>query len=579
MKNIFFKKIRVQNFLSFGDTPTELVYTNGLTFVTGKNLDDNSKNGVGKTTLFIEALSFALFGETYRNIINKGISNWSNNKTCIVQLWFSVNNDEYLITRSLSPSKLILHKNDADITKSITETNKDILNILGLSKEVFVNTMVMTNKDSASFLNQGKTPKTKFIEGILSLEFFSKMFEKAKKEYNVLYDETSRLEAKCIELKSNIEVDKKYELEEVQKVKQFIFDCLNEIDGLQKLKTVDHSNTIIELKIKLSNTIDEITALDEKKLKISNALIKTTTTIDSKTAELKKFESIKFNCPTCGSPMSNDKCDKSAIEEQKNILKKEIIEQKSIKVKLETASNKNIHSLNDTIRIRKQIENEIFLLEKEQVNFDNIQNKISELRQAINTIKDRKNPFSEKIKESIDKLSTYQAKIDSSNAMLKIYEARKFVCSPAGAKTDAIKKIIEVFNNRIDYYLTRLNFPYKIVFDEFFEERLFNKKGAEISYGNLSGGETKRLDFSMLFAFRDIRRTQSNVILNVSVFDELFDSALDGNGIADIVSLLKETSILNNEAYYIITHRPEHIDTNEFNIIHLEKVNGLTIIK
>ena len=66
------------------------------------------------------------------------------------------------------------------------------------------------------------------------------------------------------------------------------------------------------------------------------------------------------------------------------------------------------------------------------------------------------------------------------------------------------------------------------------------------------------------------------VIPNLSFFKK--EQALK-NATVDIVSLLKETSILNNEAYYIITHRPEHIDTNEFNIIHLEKVNGLTIIK
>jgi DNA repair exonuclease SbcCD ATPase subunit len=152
MKKIVFKKIKLENFLSFGSDPTELEFKSGVTFVTGTNFDKNSKNGVGKTALIIESLSYALFGETYRKILVENIANWKNKDTCIVQLWFSVNDDEYHVTRSTNPSKLFLKKNGKDIQKTIPETEKDILEILGISKDIFTNTLVMTNR-SDTFLS------------------------------------------------------------------------------------------------------------------------------------------------------------------------------------------------------------------------------------------------------------------------------------------------------------------------------------------------------------------------------------------------------------------------------------------
>jgi ABC-type lipoprotein export system ATPase subunit len=81
----------------------------------------------------------------------------------------------------------------------------------------------------------------------------------------------------------------------------------------------------------------------------------------------------------------------------------------------------------------------------------------------------------------------------------------------------------------------------------------------------------------MLFTFQDIRRAQADVYLNLSMFDELFDSSLDEKGIELVLDILKERVDMYNESIYIISHRKEskkYCSGGE--IIFLEKKNGIT---
>jgi DNA repair ATPase RecN len=98
-----------------------------------------------------------------------------------------------------------------------------------------------------------------------------------------------------------------------------------------------------------------------------------------------------------------------------------------------------------------------------------------------------------------------------------------------------------------------------------------------MSFCNASGGEARRIDFALLFAFRDIRRLQSNVQINLSVFDEFFDGSICGTAMVDIIEMLTQMADDNQEAYYIVTHRPDAIPETANKVI-LEKSSGITSI-
>ena len=93
MAGITFKVVRWKNFLSTGDKFTEIqLDRNDSTLIIGTN-------GAGKSTL-LDALSFALFGKPFRNILKPQLLNSVNNKNCVVEIEFTVGSAEFNQSRS-----------------------------------------------------------------------------------------------------------------------------------------------------------------------------------------------------------------------------------------------------------------------------------------------------------------------------------------------------------------------------------------------------------------------------------------------------------------------------------------------
>lgn len=586
MTNITFKKIRIQNFLSFGKTPVEFTYGSGLNYVTGFNKDADSFNGVGKTSLLVESISFALFGETYRDINNADVVNDATNAPCIVELWLSVNEDEYRIMRSIKPNKLFLYKNadefgdevpdSHNLTKTIPETNKDIIVIIGVSKIIFNNTLVMTNNQKNAFIGQKTDLKTKFIEGLISLEVFSKMLEVAKKQYSEKSKEVDKAEIHVDELRKNISNFKNYEAAEQVKIEEKIKKLETSIIEMESLLPVDRLDEIgvNETKIKeLEATISE------QEEKIQRANIKKAgidSNIKHLQTEYNKFNQIQLNCPTCKRPMGDH--DPEVIQKEKEQAAKILQDEKDKQIKLVAAIKKTDAQVDINRREKKNLHILNTQFKDDWHQALSSKNQIFHLQEDLNNLHTYVNPFTDKIVESGTQLIILEKEFAKLQKELKLQEAIKFVASANGVKSTIVKKIIKTLNDRLAYYLKKLKSPYRCTFDEFFEEKVFNAKGKEVSYNNASGGEAKRIDFALMFAFRDIRRMQSNIHVNLSVFDELFDSSICSNAIVQITDLLKDMADEGNECFYVITHRADQIDMSGCKVIKLEKSQGITRI-
>ena len=79
-----------------------------------------------------------------------------------------------------------------------------------------------------------------------------------------------------------------------------------------------------------------------------------------------------------------------------------------------------------------------------------------------------------------------------------------------------------------------------------------------------------------LFTFMDMRRLQGDVVYNISIYDELFDSSLDEKGVELVTNILKERVAKHNECVMVISHRKESIQHATGDVIFLEKQNGIT---
>ena len=180
MKYVNFNSIKITNFLSVGTTPVSIDFKYGLNIITGVNKDkEDRRNGVGKSTI-ADAIHFAIFGETIRELSKEFIVNSINKKNTCVELQFSINENNtvrhYKIVRKLKPTKCYLLVDDKDITEStIPNTNKRIKGLLNSSPEVFQNCVIMSLNTTLPFMAQKKVEKRKFIEGILNLEIISEM--------------------------------------------------------------------------------------------------------------------------------------------------------------------------------------------------------------------------------------------------------------------------------------------------------------------------------------------------------------------------------------------------------------------
>ena len=94
---LIFQKLRYKNFLSSGDTFTEIDFlSNSTNLIIGSN-------GAGKSTI-LDALTFVLFNKPFRKINKPQLINSVNEKNCLVEIEFSSNGRQYLVRRGIKPN-------------------------------------------------------------------------------------------------------------------------------------------------------------------------------------------------------------------------------------------------------------------------------------------------------------------------------------------------------------------------------------------------------------------------------------------------------------------------------------------
>ena len=595
MKQIVFKKISIKNFLSVGNTPLEIDFKNGLNIITGINLDkENSQNGVGKSTI-TDALYFALFGLTIRELKKEQIVNNINKKNCKVMVAFDVidnaQTSSYVLVRGISPTKTQLFKNGTDVTpSSIVKTTEKITSLLNATPEVFQNAVIMSVNNMIPFMAQKKVDKRKFIEGILRLGIFSDMLLLARQDFN-----DSKRNADIEQTKIN-EIEKTYNnyIIQQQEQEQIKNDRINVLLGREKDNTIqinlleptlkdipdnkitDFENGIVKLK-------EQTNLCKSTEKTIFQTLADNNAKLNHIDKQIKLIDEIGDVCYTCKRPFKLEE-DKLELNKQKEALIKdkidiaEKIEQLKVKLdsieKIEEDLQQKLESYNAEInKLKNSIKDNISIKEKlNQLKAWNKQIKID-----IEELNNQHDMYSTQIVELKQRLDVLNETLKNIKSKLSTLEAVKFIVSEEGVKSFIVKKILKILNGRLAYYLKRLDSNCTCIFNEYFEETIITDKGQECSYHNFSGGERRRIDLAMLFTFMDIRRLQSNVSINVSFYDEILDTSLDYKGIDLLTEILQERVEKYNEAIYIISHKKSAVKkVSSENVIYLEKKNGFT---
>jgi len=300
---IFFKKIRWKNFLSTGNTFTEIDFTrNRSTLIVGEN-------GAGKSTI-LDALAFALYGKPFRKINKPQLINTINQKGLEVQLEFDIGRHEYIVTRGMKPAVFEIYQDGKLINQSSESKEYQEMfekSILKLNFKSFSQIVILGSASFVPFMQLPAAHRREVIEDLLDIQIFSTMNTLLKERVSVNKSDIVDNDYQIKGLAEKIELHKKH----VDSLKQ----NNDELVQQKKDKIEEYKKVIIELQtenerlLAQANTLkedtDRIPGLVDEDKKIRDLYRK----MYEKSVKLIKentFYKDNDNCPTCKQGISHD---------------------------------------------------------------------------------------------------------------------------------------------------------------------------------------------------------------------------------------------------------------------------------
>ena len=562
---IHFKTIRWKNFLSTGNTFTEL------------QLDDKpsclvvGQNGAGKSTM-LDALTFSLFGKPFRKINKPQLMNTSNNRDMVTEIEFRIGNRDYKVIRGLKPVIFEIYINGELLNQQAAMRDQQEYlekNILKLNFKTFTQIVILGSSAFVPFMQLPAGHRREVIEDLLDIEIFSRMNVVLKQKVADLKERTTQNENAIALTEEKVKLQKEYiktlKNDNEKKKKEYekvISDTEEEISALEG-KTTEVQQQIE----KLGKSADNFREVETRLGKANEIDFDLKQKIKQAKKE-KKFYAENDNCPSC----------KQEIQSE---FKQEIIETNENKIseldKADKELQEKITELEEKLNERQKILDEINALQKN----------ISEYNVEISS----KNHFIGQVQKQIQSLSTnddtgvqpeqdkLQALVEEGTGLMKtksvLSEEREvmnlaaMMLKDSGIKTKIIKQYVPIINKLVNKYLASMDFYINFELDENFSETINSRYRNEFSYASFSEGEKMRIDLSLLFTWRSVAKLKNSVSTNLLILDEVFDSSLDGNGTEDFMKILRAFGEETN--VFVISHKGDVLQDRFNDVIRFEK--------
>jgi len=565
---ITFQKIKWKNFLSTGNQWTEIDFQKHHTnLVVGTN-------GAGKSTM-LDALTFALFNKPFRKI-NKGqLINTTNERDCVVEIEFVVNNRDYLVRRGIKPNVFDIEVNGNPLHKEADDrTNQKILEetILKVNYKSFTQIVILGSSTFVPFMQLSGANRRDVIEDLLDIRIFSAMNGLIKDNIRTRKEKIKSLDLKKDNLKDKMEMQEKFIGEIEQRGKDDIKSSKDKIVTLS-LESDTHmqKNSSIEFDIaKLIKEQEKVTGATEKLKKLNNFKGKITQKVATITKE-HKFFTDNTVCPTC----TQD------IEEEFRVNRIADVQNKAKELK------KDYTDLEETIKLESERERHFTQLSKEitKLNHDISQNntrislnqrQIGGLEDEVQTITERiknRNTEHEKLAEFKDNLQKTIEDLADKREEINHYDFAYSLLRDDGVKTKIIKKYLPFINQQVNRYLQLMDFYINFTLDEEFNETVKSPIHEDFSYSSFSEGEKMRIDLALLFTWREVARVKNSVNTNLLIMDEVFDSSLDGFGTEEFLKIIRY--VIKNANIFVISHKSDLHDKFE-SVITFDKIKGFS---
>ena len=565
---ITFQKIKWKNFLSTGNHWTEIDFRKSNTnLVIGTN-------GAGKSTM-LDALTFGLFNKAFRKINKSQLINTTNERECVVEIEFNVNNRDYLVRRGIKPNIFDIEVNGNPLHKEADDrVNQKILeeNILKVNYKSFTQIVILGSSTFVPFMQLSGANRRDVIEDLLDIRIFSAMNNLIKDKIRVQKEKIRSLELKKETLKDKMEMQETFikEIEDQGRTNIESNKGKIKVLGVENDTHIEH-NQLIESNVKdLIKEQEKVTGAGEKLVKLNNMKGKITQKVSTITKEHKFFTDNKV-CPTCT----------QHIEEDFRVNRIADVQNKAKDLK------KGFKELEETIKLEQDRERQFNKLSKEitKLNNDISQNntrisvnqkQIRQLENEVQTITEQlknRNTEHEKLTEFKNNLNQTLENVSGIREEIGHYDFAYSLLRDDGVKTKIIKKYIPFINQQVNRYLQLMDFYINFTLDEEFNETVKSPIHEDFSYASFSEGEKMRIDLALLFTWREVARVKNSVNTNLLIMDEVFDSSLDGMGTEEFLKIIR--FIIKDANIFVISHKSDLHDKFE-SVIKFDKVKGFS---
>lgn len=594
MSNIYFKKIKIENFMSY-EFAEVFLNKPGYIFVKGENRnpeDSASSNGCGKSTIF-NAISWALTGKTTSGVSD--VSNIYTTGVTSVELDFECNSSEYKIIRTKNPTNLKIYIDDVNKSgKGVRDSEKLLKEYLPDVTDYLLNSVIILGQGLPQrFTNNTPSGRKEVLELLSKSDFMiddikqrlitrkeilsNNLREKEdsllknKNTYELLVSRMNDIDIKLKNLPSEEELNLRI-CNIKDDLNKLIFDKESVNSGLDKFK--NELNDVNEDLLNLQNMQnDDINSIEVEDITdIEKLKNETEWELNNKLKEVTRLKSIKDVCPTCGQKLPNvEKIDTTSLEEEIEHLKEDY---NSYKIMI----SKAVSERNDLLSIinKKYSKLKSDLLDRKNYLDNNIYNITNTINQYSNSITLKSNELSSnetKLKMLSEQRNSFELEYDNIKNDLMAIEEENIVIN---TEIDRLKNHLDInskmstivkrdfrgylLTNVIDFISSRCAYYSKQVFNT--ENLLFMLDGNNISisydgkeYEVLSGGEKQKIDVILQLSIRDMLCSYLNFSSNILVLDEITDS-LDVVGAQKIFNLISN-NLTDVETIYIISHHTD----------------------
>jgi DNA repair exonuclease SbcCD ATPase subunit len=547
---IIFKKIRWRNFLSTGNTFSEVnLQASKTNLIVGSN-------GAGKSTI-LDALTFSLFGKPFRKINKPMLVNSINEKDCETEIEFSIGRKEYKVSRGIKPNKFEITCDGQlwNQESTLVEQQKNFENnVLKMNYKSFTQIVVLGSSTFVPFMRLPLAQRREIIEDILDIQVFSTMNVLLRDKVRDNNDEVKKIDYDIHLLEEKIDLQKKYMLDLQKKTQEEITRKENKISELLENENEYH-NEVARLTSEVekhSEEMKEVSNSRAKLKKLNTFLLK----IQSKLKTCQKehdFFADNHVCPTCTQELDEDFRQEKIQEGVAELNKMDTgVSDLLLEIEKEEEREHDFTKLSDQVmQLNASISQSNFQITSIKKIISDIEGEIKELESS--------NPDKKAEFVKLEGLVKNKKELNATQAENKKDRDTLLVASQLlkdnGIKTRIIKTYLPTMNQMINQYLQSMDFYVNFTLNENFEEIIKSRYRDVFSYDSFSEGEKARIDIALLLTWRSIAKLKNSVDTNLLILDEIFDSSLDNQGGSDLGWILRNFD--DNSNVYVISHKEQ----------------------